>query len=66
MAGVGMTRREELEELIEHCVAVLDVIDGDPEAEDNGDCELEPDREPDHDAEIDHEDEARFQPAMMA
>ena len=44
MAGDGMTRREELEELVQHCVDLLDVIDGDSEAEaepveDNGDAE---------------------------
>jgi len=58
--------RQDLEDLIEHAIDVLNVMDADPEAEDGGDAELEPDREPDHDAEIDHEDEAWFQPAMMA
>lgn len=42
-----MTRREELEQVIEHCIDLLNMIDGDSDLEDGGDAEHNGDFEQD-------------------
>lgn len=47
------TRRESLEQLVEHCIDVLNAIDGDPDLEDGGDFEPDFDNEENGDLEQD-------------
>jgi len=58
MAGDGpMTKREELEAVVEHCIDLLNLLDGDENLECNGDPE------PDHEGEPGAEDEESWQAA---